>query len=95
MVKKVGEKVTSIRIKEDIWKAAKVYSIEEDIPLKSLIEEALIMFIEGKKMVRNLEVNIREDIIRKLEMARKKGKLPFRIVSKKTAVEIVREGRGD
>jgi len=91
----MSEKITSIRIKEELWKAAKILAIEEGVPLKSLIEEALSILVEGNRIAKNFEYVIRDDALKELKALRKKGKLPFQIISEKTAVEIVREGRGD
>jgi len=36
-----------------------------------------------------------EGEIRSLEEKRRRGEIPFMIISRKTAVELVKEGRGD
>jgi hypothetical protein len=36
-----------------------------------------------------------EEEIRSLEEKRRRGEIPFMIISRKTAVELVKEGRGD
>ncbi len=89
------EKITSIRIKEELWKAAKILAIEEGIPLKALIEEALSILIEGNKIAKDFKYVTMTDTLEKLKDLRKRGLLPFQITSEKTAVELVREGRGD
>ncbi|MHA1589775.1 MAG: hypothetical protein ACTSVA_04105 [Candidatus Njordarchaeales archaeon] len=91
----MGEKITSIRINEEIWKKAKILAIIEGITLKSLIEDALITVIEGDEIARKFKRTAKRGVLEKLKEARRRGLLPFQIISEKTAVELVKEGRGD
>ena len=91
----MGEKITSVRINEEIWKKAKILAIMEGVTLKSLIEDALVTIIEGDEIAKKFKQTIKEETLNKLRRTRKKGLLPFQITSEKTAVELVREGRGD
>jgi antitoxin component of RelBE/YafQ-DinJ toxin-antitoxin module len=43
--------VTSIRIDDDLWKAARIYAISEGITLTELIERLLQQELENKKYV--------------------------------------------
>jgi hypothetical protein len=61
--------------------------------LKSLIERLLEMEIEVEKVME--KDRPAEEEIRYLEEKRRKGEIPFMIISRKTAVELVKEGRGD
>jgi len=40
-----------------------------------------------------MELEIQEDALKVFRERRKRGLLPFKIISEKTAVELVREGR--
>ena len=88
------DKVTSIRIREDLWKSAKILAIERGITLKALIEELLESAVRGAKLAKKFRQHIEEDALKILRSKRAKEELPFTIVHEKTAVEIVREGRG-
>ena len=86
-------KVTSVRINPELWKRAKITAIEEGITLSKLLEEALSIIIDWRDIVRDARLNIDEDVLRRMKELRNKRKLPFIIMSEKTAVELVREGR--
>jgi len=86
------EKITSIRIDEELWKKAKILAIERGIVLKNLVEQLLTNEIVGHELVKDPEFS--EELFQKLEEAVSAGEMPFVISSKKTAVELVREGRG-
>jgi predicted nucleic acid-binding Zn-ribbon protein len=61
--------------------------------LKSLIERLLEMEIEVEKVME--KDRPAEEEIRSLEEKRRRGEIPLMIISRKTAVELVKEGRGD
>ena len=86
------EKITSIRIDEELWKRAKILAIERGIVLKNLVEQLLTNEIVGHELVKDPEFS--EELFQSLEEAVSAGEMPFVISSKKTAVELVREGRG-
>ena len=90
----MGEKVTSIRIDEELWKKAKLLAVIKGKTLKSILESAIITFIEGEEIARKFNLQANEEMLKKLNKLRSEGKLPFRIVSEKSAVELVKEGRG-
>ena len=87
------DKITSVRIRKDIWKKAKIIAIEEGETLKSLIEGLLLSVIEGSELASGMELEIQEDALKVFRERRKRGLLPFKIISEKTAVELVREGK--
>ena len=91
------EKVTSIRVDEDLWKKAKILAIKEGFSLEALIEELLRSAVEGAKLVEKIGriSSADKNILEMLRARRVKGKNPFEIIHEKTAVELVREGRGD
>lgn len=89
------DKVTSIRIREDLWKAAKILAVEEGVTLRALIEELLESVVQGARLAKKFELGVQEDILKVFKSKREKGEIPFIIVHEKTAVELVREGRGE
>ncbi|MGC9086990.1 MAG: hypothetical protein ACP5IT_12435 [Thermoproteota archaeon] len=88
------DEATSIRIDADLWRKAKILAAKRGVTLRSIIEELLAMEIEAEELLGE-KVTVDESAVEALLKERKKGKMPFVIVSKKTAVELVREGRGD
>jgi hypothetical protein len=60
--------------------------------LKSLIERLPEMKIEVEKVME--KDRPAEGEIRSLEERRRRGEIPLMIISRKTAVELVKEGRG-
>jgi len=89
------DKVTSIRIREDLWKAAKILAVEEGVTLRALIEELLESVVQGARLAKRFELGVQEDILKVFKSKREEGEIPFIIVHEKTAVELVREGRGE
>ncbi len=89
------DKVTSIRVREDLWREAKILAIKEGITLKVLIEELLESMVQGAKLAEKFQLDIQEDALNVLRSKRRKGEIPFSIIHGKTAVELVREGRGE
>jgi len=91
----IGDCLTEkiVRVDEELWKKAKILAAKRGITLKSLIERLLEMEIEAEKVME--EDKPAEEEIRYLEEKRRKGEIPFMIISRKTAVELVKEGRGD
>ena len=83
-----------VRVDEELWKKAKILAAKRGITLKSLIERLLEMEIEAEKVMEE-DKPAEEEEIRYLEEKRRKGEIPFMIISRKTAVELVKEGRGD
>lgn len=88
----MSEKITSIRIDKELWKKAKILAIKRGIVLKSLVEELLSSEVRGEELVKNLSVS--EELLQKLQLCVNRGEIPFTISVNKTAVELVREGRG-
>lgn len=86
------EKITSIRIDEGLWRKAKILAIERGIVLKDLVEELLTNEVMGNELVKNPRFS--EELFQRLEQAVSAGEMPFVISNKKTAIELVREGRG-
>jgi len=89
------DKITSIRIREDLWKDAKILAIEEGITLKALIEELLNSVVQGARLAKKFQLWTQDDVLGVLRSKRKRKEDPFTIVHEKTAVELVREGRGE
>ena len=89
----MAEKITSIRIDNELWKKAKILAIKRGIVLKNLIEELLSNEVRAEELMKNVRVS--EELMQKLQDRADKGEIPFTISSNKTAVELVREGRGD
>ncbi|GEM_PF-990886 len=89
------DKITSIRIREDLWKDAKILAIEEGITLRALIEELLGSAVQGARLAKKFQLGIQDDVLEVLRSKRKTKEIPFTIVHEKTAVELVREGRGE
>lgn len=46
---KVERTTTSIKIRPDVWKKAKIEAIKEDIDLSELVEKALEKWVKDKK----------------------------------------------
>ncbi|MGQ4892177.1 MAG: hypothetical protein ACP6IP_06775 [Candidatus Njordarchaeia archaeon] len=90
----MGEKVTSVRINEDLWKRAKLLAVIKGKTLKSILESAIVTLVEGEEIARLFNLQVNNRVLNELKKLRKEGKLPFEIVSEKTAVELVKEGRG-
>jgi len=88
----MAEKITSIRIDEELWKKAKILAIKRGIALKDLVEELLSNEVRAEEFMKNLHVS--EELMQKLQDRVDKGEIPFVISTSKTAVELIREGRG-
>ena len=89
----MGNKVTSIRVEEDIWKRAKIAAIEEDTQLSKLVEEALEIIIGWREIINDTNLDVDEKMLKKMLKESSKGEKPLRIETKRSAEEIVREGR--
>ena len=88
------EKITSLRINSELWKKVKLLAVERGVTLKSLIEELLSSEVEAEGILRE-KFKVSEKLFKALEENRKRGQIPFIISSRKSAVELVREGRGE
>jgi predicted transcriptional regulator len=86
-------KVTSIKVDEDLWKRLKILAVKLDMPLGTLLNRSLEALVEGSGEPFVLKAQRRN--VEALKELRSRGKIPLKIVSKKSAVELVREGRGD
>ncbi len=89
----MGGKVTSIRVDPELWKRAKIAAIEEGVTLSDLIQEAISIVVDWRQLVDELQLNVDQNLLEKMIKAKSRGRSPFIIVSDKTAVELVREGR--
>ena len=89
----MAEKITSIRIDKELWKKAKILAIRRGVVLKKLVEELLSSEVEADELTRKL--NFSQELMKQLKDARSKGKVPFVISSRKSSVELIKEGRGD
>lgn len=86
------KKITSIRIDEELWRKAKILAIGRGVVLKDLVEELLTNEVIGNELVKNPRFS--EELFQRLEEVASAGETPFIISSKKTAIKLVREGRG-
>ena len=89
----LGNKVTSIRIDEETWKRAKIAAIEEETTLSELVKDALDIVIGWREIIDDTNLNFDEETLKKMLESRSRGEKPFKIEARKTAEEIVREGR--
>ncbi len=89
------DKITSIRIKEELWRNAKILAIEEGITFRALIEELLESVVQGARLAKEFQLWVQNDVLEVLMSRRERGQAPLTIVHEKTAVELVREGRGE
>jgi len=90
----VPEKVTSIKVDSELWKAAKLLAVRRGVSLKAMIESLLIAEVEADLSSVD-ELQVSEEHLKRLLKRRKRGKPPFMIRSERSAVELVREGRGE
>jgi hypothetical protein len=88
------EKITSLKIDPELWKEVKLLAVKRGVTLKSLVEELLTLEVEGEEFLEG-EIRASKELLTALEERRKEGRAPFVIKSKKSAVELVREGRGE
>ena len=86
-------KTTSIRVDPELWKRAKIAAIKEGVTLSDLVREAISIVVDWRQFVDELQLDVDKDLLEKMLERRREGDLPFIIVSEKTAVELVREGR--
>jgi len=85
------EKITFLKLDPELWRKVKLLAIKRGVTLKSLIEELLALEVEGEEFFEG-EIRTSKELLAALE-ERKKGRVPFVIKSKKSAIELVREGR--
>ncbi|MEM1548393.1 MAG: hypothetical protein QXN75_03455 [Thermoproteota archaeon] len=90
----MNEKITSLKINPELWKKVKMLAVKRGVTLKSLIEELLVLEVEGEELSL-VEAGVSTQLLEALEERSKKGMLPFTIESRKSAVELVKEGRGE
>jgi len=89
----MSEKVTSIKVDPELWRLAKLLALQRGITLRSMIESLLRAEVESG-LSGDGELRISEKHLKMLTERRKRGETPFVILSKKSAVELVGEGRG-
>lgn len=82
------EKITSIRIDNDLWKKAKILAIKRGVVLKDLVEELLSNEVRGEEFMQSLPVSA--ELMQSLQDRVDKGEVPFIISTNRTAVELVR-----
>jgi len=80
-------------VDRDLWKRAKIAAIEEGITLSDLVQEAISIVVDWRRLVDELQLNIDRNLLNKMIETKSRGRVPFAIISDKTAVELVREGR--
>lgn len=90
----LNEKTTSLKIDPELWKRVKLLAVKRGVTLKSLIEELLFLEVEGEELSLS-EAGVSTRLLEALEERRRRGMVPFTIESKRSAVELVREGRGE
>ncbi|MEX2193120.1 MAG: hypothetical protein WD717_07055 [Nitrosarchaeum sp.] len=47
MVEKIERVTTSIKVRPDVWKKAKIEAIKEDLDLSELVEKAIEAWVRG------------------------------------------------
>jgi len=87
-------KVTSLKIDPELWKKAKMLALKRGATLKSLIEELLSNEVKADEFLGEGKSGASEELLEALKKRREGGLLPFIISSRKSAVELVKEGRG-
>jgi len=85
------EKVTSIKVDSELWRAAKLLAVRRGVTLKAMIESLLMAEVESD-LSDGDELHVSEKELKELLERRKRGEPPFMILSEKSAVELVREG---
>ena len=90
----MAEKVTSMKIDPELWKQAKLLAVKRGVTLRSIVEELLSDEVEGGE-IRMEGLRVSKELLSALDERRKAGEIPFTISSKRSAVELVREGRGE
>lgn len=85
-------KTTSIKVDEDMWKRLKILSIELGVPMSELLKDSIEALVEAGGSMK--EPAAEEEVLDVMRRLRSEGRLPFTIEDRRTAVEIVREGRG-
>jgi len=88
------EKVTSLKIDPELWKKAKMLALKRGVTLKSLIDELLSNEVKADEFLVEGESKASEELLEALKKRREEGLVPFIISSRKSAVELVKEGRG-
>jgi len=92
----VGSKTTSVRIEEALWREFKALAAREGTTLSALLRELVSAAVEGARIAEKLgRGSLKEEVLRELRARRAREEDPFSIVHEKTAVELVKEGRGD
>lgn len=87
------EKVTSLRIDAELWRKVKLLAVKRGVTLKSLMEKLISMELKAEELLEG-EAEVSTEVLEALKERRRRGLLPFVISSEKSAVELVREGRG-
>ncbi|MEM1976264.1 MAG: hypothetical protein QXN23_07300 [Candidatus Caldarchaeum sp.] len=90
----MAEKTTSIKIDQETWLKAKLLAVKRGVTLKSVIEDLLLGEIKADEFLGEKAKLTAKGLIEVLEERREAGQPPFIIISKRRAVEIVREHRG-
>ena len=92
----MADKVTSLKIDSDTWRKAKLLAVKRGVTLKSMIEGLLQAEIKADEVCEGLDrLSFSTELFKILEERRKSGRVPLLIGSKRSAVEIVREHRGE
>jgi len=88
-------RVTSVRIEDELWRKVKALAALEGTTVSALLEEMLTVLVRGAEKAASLEQS-RGRVVEELKAIRARGGSPLIIAYPgKTAVELVKEGRGD
>jgi hypothetical protein len=71
----VPEKVTSIKVDSELWRAAKLLAVRRGVTLKSMIESLLMAEVEADLSGRD-ELQVSEEHLKGLLERRKRGSHP-------------------
>ena len=85
-------KTTSIKVDEELWKRLKILSVKLNMPMSVLLRYSVEAVVEGGELV--IGADVQDDALAELRRLRSVGEIPLVIEDAKTAVELVKEGRG-
>ncbi|MCS7137472.1 MAG: hypothetical protein NZ941_03775 [Candidatus Caldarchaeum sp.] len=89
----MNEKITSIKVNPETWRKAKLLAVKRGVTLKSIVEDLLMGEIKADEVLGEVPELKVSSLMKALEQRRGAGQMPFVIISKKRAVDIVREHR--
>ncbi|RLG43736.1 MAG: hypothetical protein DRN81_05955 [Thermoproteota archaeon] len=91
----VEGRVTSVRVRDELLRDARILAIREGLTFRALVEELLEAAVGGDRIARSVKRRSDDDIVEEMLRLSMEGRRPLVIVHEKSAVELVREGRGE